>query len=191
MELIDAFDTAFAEFDGLVHEIGDSQWEGQTPCEEWSVRDLLNHLTSEHFWAPHLLRGETLEQVGDRYDGDVLGEDPVDAWARASAGSWRAFHTDGALDGRVHVTGGTTPAEEYGWQMTTDLAVHGWDLARGIGAGPGQQVIDEELARTLYERVAPQAESWASLGIFAPPVTPPEGASPQDRLVALLGRRPA
>lgn len=191
MELIDAFDTAFAEFDGLVHEVGAGQWTLATPCTEWNVRQLLNHLVSEHLWAPELLAGATLEQVGDRFDGDVCGDDPAGAWERASAASWQAFHTEGALDGSVYVTGGRIDAAEYGWQMTSDLAVHGWDLAQALGAGPGQQIIGAELADTLYERLLPVAETYAELGIFAPPVTAPTGASPQDRLVALLGRQPA
>ncbi|MCF6524022.1 TIGR03086 family metal-binding protein [Streptomyces sp. JJ36] len=187
MELLDAFDTAFDEFDRLVHRVGTEQWHAGTPCTEWSVRDLVSHLTNEHLWAPHLLRGETLAQVGDRYDGDVLGDEPVAAWERASAASREAFHRPGALDQRVHVTGGQIPAAEYGWQMTTDLAVHGWDLARGIGVTPH---IPDALARELHDRTAPQAASWEGTGMFAAPVEVPADASPQDRLVALLGREP-
>lgn len=187
MELIDAFDTAFKEWDRLVHKVGDQQWDDPTPCTEWNVRDLVNHLVSEHLWAPHLLAGETLEEVGDRYDGDVVGDDPVAAWERAGTASYAAFHRKGALRGDVHVTGGKTPAEEYAWQMTTDLTVHGWDLARAIQV-PSR--MHDELADAVYQHIAPQAESWHEAGIFDPPVPVPDDAVPQDRLVALLGRRP-
>ncbi|MGW7515142.1 TIGR03086 family metal-binding protein [Streptomyces sp. NPDC054796] len=188
MRLIDAYDTALDEFDRLVHRAGDDQWDDGTPCTDWSVRDLVNHLVSEHLWAPYLLGGSTLEEVGDRFDGDVVGDDPVRAWEKAAKGSREAFHRDGALEGQVHVTGGRIPAADYGWQMTTDLAVHGWDLARGIGVSG--TVIPDELARTVHERVAPQVGSWQGAGIFDPPVEVPDTAKPQDRLVALLGREP-
>lgn len=187
MQLIDAFDTGYAEWDRLVHRIGTEQWHAATPCADWSVRDLVNHVTGEHLWAPHLLRGATLAEVGDRFDGDVVGDRPVAAWEDAGPASYAAFHRPGALEGRVHVTGGQETAASYGWQMTTDLAVHGWDLARGIGE---TSRMPDELARELLERVRPMAGENGVPGIFAPPVEVGATAPPQDRLVALLGRRP-
>ncbi|OEV04949.1 TIGR03086 family metal-binding protein [Streptomyces oceani] len=187
MQLITAFDTAFGEFDRLVHEVRDDQWHAATPCADWSVRELVNHLVSEHLWAPHLLGGATLEDVGDRFDGDVLDGDPVLAWERAATASYPAFHREGALRGPVHVTGGEVPAPVYGWQMTADLAVHAWDLARGIEA---EVIIPDELARTLHEQAEPEIPADGLPGLFGPPVEVPSSASPQDRLLALLGRRP-
>ncbi|SCK49650.1 TIGR03086 family protein [Streptomyces sp. WMMB 714] len=71
--------------------------------------------------------------------------------------------------------------------MTTDLAVHGWDLARGIGV---RSRMHDELADAVYAHIAPMAESWQGAGVFDPPVPVPDDAVPQERLVALLGRRP-
>lgn len=187
MELLEAFDRALGEFDGRVHQVEDRQWDAGTPCAEWTVRDLVNHLTAEHLWAPSLLDGATLDEVGDRYEGDVLGDDPVRSWERAAAESRLAFHRAGALGGQVHTSGGLLPAEEYGWQMTMDLTVHAWDLAHGIGA---EDTLDKDLAQAVYDRFAPQASHWQGLGIFDPPVEVSESADTQDRLVALLGRRP-
>ncbi|EST39515.1 hypothetical protein N566_01525 [Streptomycetaceae bacterium MP113-05] len=187
MELIDAFDTAYAEWDRLVHEVGTEQWHSATPCAEWSVRDLVNHVTGEHLWAPHLLRGATLAEVGDRFEGDVLGDQPVAAWEAAGAPSHEAFHAPGALEGQVHVTGGREASDAYGWQMTTDLAVHAWDLASGIGRSA---VIPETLANDLLERVRPMIGKDGIPGIFDPPVDVAATATPQEHVLSLLGRRP-
>ena len=187
MELIDAFDTAYAEWDRLVHRIGTEQWHAATPCADWSVRDLVNHLTGEHLWAPHLLRGATLEEVGDRFDGDVLGDQPVAAWEDAGPKSYGAFHQPGALEGEVYVTGGREAAGTYAWQMTTDLAVHGWDLAQGIGESSR---MPDELAVDLLERARPVVGEHGVPGVFAPPVEVPATATPQEQLLSLLGRRP-
>lgn len=187
MELIDAFDTAFREWDRLVHHTGDGQWDGSTPCADWNVRQLVNHLVSEHLWAPYLLSGATVEEVGRRFDGNLVGLDPVDAWERAGAESHRAFHRKGALHGEVNVTGGRIPAEDYGWQMTADLTVHGWDLAQGTGV---RSRMPDELADAVHARVEPQVADWQGAGLFDPPVPVPPDAPPQDRLVALLGRHP-
>jgi uncharacterized protein (TIGR03086 family) len=187
MELVDAYDRGVTEFGRRVHRVGPDQWDDDTPCTEWSVRDLVNHLTGEHLWAPWLLRGATLEEVGHRFDGDVLGDDLWAAWGRAAAASREAVHEPGAAAGRVHTSGGPTPAEEYLRQMTLDLTVHAWDLARGIG---DVDRLDEELVALVWDYAREGAPSWQGFGMFDPPVEQPASASRQDRLVALLGRRP-
>ncbi|MCK0112746.1 TIGR03086 family metal-binding protein [Ornithinimicrobium sp. F0845] len=164
----------------------EGEWSRPTPCEGWNVRDLLNHLTSEHLWAPHLLRGETLEQVGSRYDGDVLGKDPVGAWRRAISASVLAWG-QADPDGTVHTSVGRTPLVEYASQMLVDLTVHAWDLARAVGVRPHlvADAVEECLA---YEK--PRVGAGEVPGIFAAPV-PTESESRVDQLVALLGRDPA
>ena len=72
------FRRAVAEFDGRVRQIGAHQWQAPTPDEDWSVRDLVNHVVGEDLWAPLLLAGSTIAEVGDRFDGDVLGAEPRD-----------------------------------------------------------------------------------------------------------------
>lgn len=187
MDELGAYDKALREFDTRVHRVTPAQWGAATPCTAWSVKDLVNHVTGEQLWAPWLLGGSTLAEVGDRYEGDMLGDHPVRAWEGAAEGSRDAFHAPGALDGRVHVTGGRIAASDYGWQMIGDLTVHAWDLARGIGA---DDRLDEDLAREVYDRIAPQASAWQGSGMFAPPVDVPDDAPVQDRLVGLLGRTP-
>ncbi len=187
MELLPAHRTAMREFDSRVRRMREDQWDNRTPCTEWSVRDLLNHLVSEQLWAPWLLDGATLEQVGDRFDGDQLGSDPIEAWAEASASARAAWDAPKAVKGQVHVTGGKIRTEDYGWQMTLDLTVHAWDLARGLGL---DDELDPELVETVHSVFSPHVQSMQGLGIFDPPqpVTPDAGR--QTRLLALLGRRP-
>ncbi|WP_326594761.1 TIGR03086 family metal-binding protein [Streptomyces sp. NBC_01803] len=187
MELLDSFDRAMDEFGRRVQRVRDDQWDAPTPCTEWSVRDLVGHVTGEQLWAPWLLRGASLDEVGDRFDGDVLGDDPAGAWAAAAAASRGAFHRPGTLDAPVHTSSGLTPATDYLRQMTLDLTVHAWDLAHGIGADDG---LDGELVQSELGFVESQIDGWQEVGIFDPPVPVADAAPPQDRLVALLGRRP-
>jgi uncharacterized protein (TIGR03086 family) len=160
-------------------------WTAPTPCADWSVRDLVNHVTGEHLWAPHLLEGETIAQVGDRYDGDVLGDSPVAAWEGAAQAS-RAAWLSASPDDVVHLSFGDNPALAYGEQMLSDLLIHGWDLARGAG-------LDETMEPAAVARVLgylePNAKSWEAAGIFAAPVQI-DSAEPASRLLALSGRRP-
>jgi uncharacterized protein (TIGR03086 family) len=170
----------------LVDRVPEGSWAAPSPCDGWTVRDVLNHLTSEHLWAPHLLRGETLEQVGDRYDGDVLGEQPGARWRRAVAGSTMAFGQVPDAGTPVHVSAGRISAREYAQQMLVDLTVHGWDLSRGAGVSFAA-VPDAVEAGWAYQK--PRVGARDTDGIFAPPV-PTDSEDRLDQLVALLGRDP-
>ncbi|MEU6488550.1 TIGR03086 family metal-binding protein [Streptomyces sp. NPDC046887] len=173
-------------FTERVHAIRADQWDDATPCTDWSVRELVNHLTSEQLWVVPLVREHrTMKDVGDAFDGDVLGEDPVATWDQAAAGARAAFAEKGALDRVVSLSYGQTPATAYCAQMVTDLVVHAWDLSRGIGA-------DERLPKPLVDfalrEVGPHAGALAGSGLFAPAVDTPDGADDQTRLLALTGR---
>jgi uncharacterized protein (TIGR03086 family) len=175
---------ALADFGSRVRAVPADRWEAPTPCQEWTVRDLVNHLVGEHLWAAHLLRGESLEEVGDRYDGDLLGEDPVAAWSAAEASSSAAWKGLVSLDQPVTVSAGQTSAQAYAEEMLLDLVVHGWDLARGAGQ---DEAMDRAALAHLLAFVSSNADSWKDTGMFAPPV-PTASADPQERLLALLGR---
>jgi uncharacterized protein (TIGR03086 family) len=187
MDLLDAHGQALDVFDRAVHKVGLTDWDSPTPCTEWTVRDLVNHLVVEQLWVPDLLAGHTIAEVGDKFDGDQLHDDPPQAWAAASDAARSAWLTPGAAEQTVHLSFGDTSAEEYGWQLTTDLAVHGWDLATALGADAG---ISDELATAVLRYVEPQLAAWSGSSMFADPVPVPADADPPTRLIALLGRRP-
>jgi uncharacterized protein (TIGR03086 family) len=174
---------AIGRFGARVHEVG-GRWDDPTPCTGWTVRDLVNHLVGEHLWAPHILAGESLEQVGDRYDGDVVGADPVRAWDEAAERSLAAWK--GAdLSGTARFSFGEAPLTVYADQMLIDLTVHEWDLARGSGGPESLDPAAVELG-LAYARV--NAERMAGLGIIAAPV-PTTSSDPAVQLLSLLGRR--
>lgn len=175
------------EFDRRVRKIAPDQWTLGTPCREWSVRDLVGHLVYEQLWAPELLAGCTAKQVGDRFDHDNLGDDPLVSWVVAAAAAREAWLGTHALAKTVHVSSGTLAAEEYCWQMTTDLAVHTWDLARSIGA---DERIDPELASTVLAYVERNIDEWSDSPLFDTSVPVAADADAQTRLIGLLGRKP-
>lgn len=174
-----------AKFGTLVGAVRSEQWSNPTPCSEWDVRALVRHMVNEQLWVPELLRGATIAEVGTRFDGDVLGDDPVAAWVRASAAAQAAIEAHD-LTGTVHVSWGVIPASEYAGQLLTDLAVHGWDLARGISV---DDTIDSRLVSALLPVLEKEKASLAASGVFGTPVAVAAGASPQTRLLGLLGRQ--
>jgi uncharacterized protein (TIGR03086 family) len=186
--LITRLEEAHALFGDRVHAVRDDQWEAGTPCAEWTVRDLVNHLVSEQLWVAPLVRGGCMiEEVGDTFEGDLLGSDPAACWDTAARAAHDAFTAPGALGHTVHLSYGDTPAADYCGQMTADLVVHTWDLSCAIGAGDR---LPDGLLEFAVSEVTPYAAELVKSGLFTEPVEPPPGADEQMRMLCLLGRRP-
>ncbi|MFD7729840.1 TIGR03086 family metal-binding protein [Kitasatospora phosalacinea] len=179
---------ALERFGDLVRAVPDGAWQAPTPCTDWTVRQLVGHLTSEQLWVPDLLAGATVAEIGDRFDGDVLGDDPVAAWTAAADAARAAFAAPGALERTVQLSYGPRRADGYAREMTVDAVVHAWDLAQGTGADP---TVDPAAAEFALAELAPQADALAASGLFADPVPVPAGADAATRLLGLVGRDPA
>lgn len=181
------FAGAVERFADRVDGIRDDQWTAPTPCSQWDVRALVNHVCSEQLWAPHLIDGETMEQVGDRYDGDVLGAEPKVTFREAAERSAASFDR-ADLEAIVHLSFGDVPCAVYLDQMLTDAEVHGWDLAKGLGE-PAR--LDPETAAYLLPGMQAQEELIRSSGVFGPAAEVDPGADDAAKLLALLGREPS
>ena len=182
------FDRAVEEFGRRVRATppaGDAMWSRPTPCAEWDVRDLVGHLVGELRWMPPLLEGRTIAEVGGALDGDLLGADPHAAWDGAVTEVDAALSAPGVLDRTVHLSYGDRPAADYVAEVTSDLTVHSWDLARGIGA---DDRIDPHLVERAHARVAPMAKEIGESGMFGTPVDVGDDADLQTRLLAVVGR---
>ncbi len=178
---------ALDEFDRRVHEIGAEQWSNPTPCAEWDVRTLVNHLVYELLWVPPLMDGRTIAEVGDAFDGDQLGDDPKGAWDAASVAARAAIEEPDALLRTVHLSYGDVRAKHYLIELSSDLAIHAWDLARGIDANDR---LDPDLTQFLYDWTLPHADALSRSSLFAKPKDVGDDASVQDRLLGLTGRDP-
>lgn len=186
-ETLRFFGQASDEFAQRVRALGAGEWSNATPCSDWDVRALVNHVVGELLWAPPLVEGQTIEQVGDKFDGDVLGSDPAEVTVRAVREAQAAFAAAGALERTVHLSFGDFSGDNYCWQLISDLTVHGWDLARGAG---GDDVMDPVLAEKVHDFLAPMLAQMAGSPYFAAPVSVGDDASAQERLLAASGRQP-
>jgi uncharacterized protein (TIGR03086 family) len=171
---------------GIVAGIADSQLGDDSVCEGWDVRELLNHVVSGNLWARELVGGKTIEDVGDRLDGDVLGADPSAAYDASAALAVAAFREPGAMERPVGVSYGPVPGEVYCGHRIIDVLVHGWDLA----ASTGQDTrLPEDLVEACWEITEPQLEMLTGSGLFRTDVEALEGADTQTVLLAALGRK--
>jgi uncharacterized protein (TIGR03086 family) len=187
MELEELYRRSVDGFADRVSRVAPEQWSAPTPCSEWDVRALVNHVVGEERWTAPLFAGATIAEVGDRLDGDLLGVDPLAA-ARAAAEETNAVvSAPGALARTVHLSFGDTPADEYVNQLVADHLVHGWDLAVAVGT---DTAMDPEVLAYCARWFAGVEDAYRSSGAIGPPVPVPPDASEQDRLLGAFGRDP-
>jgi len=169
----------------IVAGIPADRWHVATPCDGWDVRALVNHIVSGNLWAAELAAGGTIEHVGDRLDGDVLGPDPVGSYAASAKAAAAAFGAPGALDAPCAVSYGPVPGSVYAGHRFIDVFIHGWDLAVATGQ---DTVLDADLMHSCQQVLEPQLELFREAGAFAGPLPVPPGATAQTRFLATLGR---
>lgn len=195
--IIDRFVLASAAFERALRTVRPEQWTWPTPCIEWNVRQLVNHMTRGNLNYVRLVQGGTRAEFLQLRDVDALGTDPVGAYARSMAECADAFAVPGALQGILDYPLGQVTGERALAVRTTDSAIHTWDLARAVGA-------DDNLDPSLVAWIDDQLEAiYAGLAetptavetthrFFAAPGDVLDGhASRQDRLLCRMGRNPA
>jgi uncharacterized protein (TIGR03086 family) len=183
-DLLMLFQRAQAQFTDRVDAVGPGEWDAPA-LPGWSVADLVAHLTHEQLWVPPLLAGEEPGRIPTDTE-ELLGGDPLTAWETAADGALTAWAGAGALDRTVRLSGGPTPALDHLIEMTADLTVHAWDLARAVD---GVTELDPELVAAAYAYAADRLGDDGLPGTIDAPVEVPPGADLQTRLLARFGRR--
>jgi uncharacterized protein (TIGR03086 family) len=187
MAILDLYRRSVDAFADRVAEVAPDQWDNPTPCTDWDVRALVNHIVYEQRWSAPLFEGATIAEVGDRLEGDLLGDDPLGSARAAAAEALAAVADPGVTERTVHLSFGDTPGSEYLYQLFADHLIHGWDLAVGIGA---DRTLDPEMVRACQEWFTEREELFRNSGAIGPAAPLPPDATDQDRLLAAFGRDP-
>ena len=183
MELMELHRRAVEHWAARVAAVKNEQWGDPTPCAEWSVRQLVNHVVSEELWAAPLLGGQTIEEVGNQFDGDVLGDDPLGRARMAADEAMAIVEAIVPGGGRVQLSYGEEDMGEYVRQMCADHLIHGWDLAAATGGGTS---MDPELVAEVGVWFAEREAMYRDAGIVGP--RPSSAGDPQSDLLAGFGR---
>lgn len=188
MEPIDLYRRCTLSFLDRVDDVSDDQWDAPTPCPEWSVRDLVAHVVTEDRWAAPIMHGLTTEEVGDRFAGDLLGDDPVGEAHRAAAIATGAIETELERREIVHLAYGDDDADEFVRRLAVDHLLHGWDLAM---ATTGDPRLDPDLVADVSAWFAANESEYRAAGAIGPR-GPMHAAGPSvelaDHLLAMTGR---
>ena len=186
--LLDRFLLAGKGFERHLRAVAPDGWGAPTPCTEWDVRALVNHMTRGNLNYVVLLRGATREEFLARRDADALGDDPVAAFTGSVRACADAFAEANALDRVVDYPLGKLTGRQALAVRTADSTVHTWDLARALGA---DETLDPGLVAWIDEEYD---EIFAGLspgpGFFAAPPPGAPSASRQDRVLTRFGRDP-
>ena len=182
------FDASITAAADVIKGVGAEQLDLPTPCTEWTVRDLLNHLVGSLWFHYNLLTGEAVPHPsppGGLPDADLVGTDPTAAFAEAATASLAAAAADGAAERVISTPLGEMPGGALTSFIALDLVVHAWDLA--TATGQRYEVAPDLAAATLgFARMAITDQTRGTY--IAPAVPVPPDASELDQLVGHMGR---
>jgi uncharacterized protein (TIGR03086 family) len=160
-----------------------------TPCRSWDVRTLVNHVVQD---VRQFTAGASGQDQQWEDDSDVVGDDWAGAYREAADQLLAAWRREGALDRMVKLPFGEVPAVWQVGQQITDLAVHGWDVAKATGQPTD---LDPEVGQLALdwggENLKPQFRGDEASGrVFGTEVPVDTDAPLYDRLAGYFGRDP-
>jgi len=192
----DVFQVADRALARVVAQITPEQWGMILPSsfatrsrpEPPSLHILVNYHAYDDAWVPAMLAGLTMEAAGsEKFDGDLLGDDPVASFGAIVEKACAAAAAVTDLDAVAHLSFGDYSVREYFWQINQFRALRAHDIAREIGVAAG---LEDELVQGIWDEVSPHAEEWRAIGVYPAAVAVPEDAPLLQRLLGLTGRQP-
>jgi uncharacterized protein (TIGR03086 family) len=143
------------------------KWERPSPCDAWDARGLLEHVIGFHDVL--LLRPLGLKPNRPR-------DDPQRRWDLTYHQVEMAFESDIGPDAAAVLP-----------NVTRDVLVHTWDLAKAVGA---DDRLDSQWCKLFYVALPTDIATLSASGMFGPPVAVGRQTDPQSTLLARLGRNP-
>ena len=167
----DVWGMAADKWDEVMAQVGDADWDKSTPCDGWTVRELVDHAM---YW-----QGQ---------GGGVFGAEAAEGdWAGLRASLQAKLADPASMEGVAEQLGGT-PKPAVAGLITADLLVHSWDLATAIGADATLPEVAAESTLMGLQRLP--EEMLRSPNMFGPAVDAGEDASAHARLIGFVGRQP-
>jgi uncharacterized protein (TIGR03086 family) len=189
MDNIAALPITAAHFESVAALVTAEDLAKPTPCGDWTVQQLLDHVVGGNSMAAALIGGASREDAVAVLTTAVVGDDvlaSVQASMRAQAD---AFADPAALELIVQHPAMDMPGAQLLGFRVGDLLVHSWDLARAIGA---DETLDPEVVAVVATNIEPMRPFIGQVGMFGegPSGTLDNNADAQTALLDLMGRRP-
>ncbi len=179
--------TALFGFDYIMRGVPVDAWDNPSPCSEWTARDVAGHAMGvvSNVGARAGV-GKALDVFKDV--GAIAGSDPYAAWHVIRNRTLDALDRPGALQTTFGSSLGDVVLDDYILQMTVDIVVHGWDVARATG---GDERLDPQLVEVAYARLKKMDPKVARApGRYADVVAVDGAVDLQTELLRFAGRQP-
>ena len=151
-----------------------SKLDARTPCDQWDVRTLLNHMLDTQKYFVGAARGEDVSPPAATPPA-LLGDDPRADFEHARSDMVRTYGAPGVIEK-------TGPSLGIAF---SDQLLHGWDLAKATGQ---DATMPKGLPDAAFEMIHGRFTDDQRKGIFKPEVDVPADASAQDKLLGYTGR---
>ncbi|MGD9530563.1 hypothetical protein [Pseudonocardia sp.] len=153
-----------------------------------TIRQAVRRYARDNALLPELLAGRSLADIGDTYDGDLLGPDPHASVAALSEAACAAAEKVTDATAPVDPASGESSVSDYLWRSDIARCFLAHDVARHLGSRACP--FTEELARGMWEGTWPVAQRWRDAGLFSEPLALPPDVSWRDRFLLCAGRDP-
>lgn len=172
----------------VVDQISADQWdmdaEALAPGKHMTLRDVINYHSYDDAWVADTLAGKTIDEVGDKYKGDLLGDDPKANFAKYSDAAREAVLNVTDLDKMVHLTYGDFSTRDYLKHITCYRGFRTYTLAKFINV---DATMPAELVDGLWQEVVPEVDGWRAMGVFGPAIDVDADADKQTKLLGITG----
>ncbi len=183
MDPIERIDRATLFAGGNVRRIRPDDLGKGTPCPEFDVRGLLNHMLG----AMTISATAALGEKATMPEGEQFGSDPGAVYEERRGVLLDALRSPGALEREWDLPFGLVPGSTMGTIVFLEHLTHGWDVARATGQDvtlPGD-LVSEAMALAV-----PMNDLLRTPGVCEAAVNVSGDASAQDRFIAFMGRTP-
>ncbi|ORB60398.1 TIGR03086 family protein [Mycobacteroides saopaulense] len=169
------FARASAAIETMIAAVRPDQWEASTPCTEWNLRQLVDHLIEVNY------------ALAERFGGTrgKPADDPGAGYRQSAQALSNALALPGVLEQTYAGPFAHTTGDRQLQVRMADLLTHGWDLARATGVRPD---LPADLVADALGLVEKLTGAFARSGKFGTPQPVAADAPVLDKLAALSGR---
>ncbi|MEE9284239.1 MAG: TIGR03086 family metal-binding protein [Dehalococcoidia bacterium] len=175
---VELYQAAVAQTRKFVAGVQREQMSASTPCAEWNVQQLLDHVTQTS--------GILVSALAGGKPAAASNLSALEAYDAATSAAVQAAKTPGALEKTVKGPMGEMPGGRLVGIIFSDNLIHGWDLAKATGQ---DTTLDPKLVDICCSMLEPVIEGARSMGAFGPEVQTPADASAQAKFLGMTGRK--
>ena len=97
----------------FVSNVAADAWTNDTPCSDWDVKAVVNHIVYENVWMVALFNGKTIAEVGDEFEGDLVGDDPAGVYIKTANEVKAILAEPDAMSRTCQISSGPVSGAEY------------------------------------------------------------------------------